>query len=123
MSVEHDDLGQTDETSTRNMPRADASNDEAARPANARAMSEYSIVQGGSAGKEVYTTPELRDIILRLLDKGTLATMLRLHKAGSSSVAGILYHTIHQSTVNKMSRANVSICLIVFLEHDPHVKR
>lgn len=69
---------------------------------------EYIIVQGGSAAKEVFTTPKLRDIILRLLDKGTLATMLRLHKAGSSSVAGILYHTINKNMVNKMSRASVN---------------
>lgn len=61
-----------------------------------------------TAGRELYNTLEIRERIFRLIDKGTLAGMLRLEKAATASVAAVLYRTINVSLVSRMSRASVS---------------
>lgn len=58
---------------------------------------------GGQAARRVYDTPELLEHILDSFDsENTLATMLRLEKKVTASVAAVLYKSIHVSVVSKM---------------------
>lgn len=53
-------------------------------------MAQRRIEVGGKAAREVYGTPELRGWILELLDRTTLARMLRLERGITASAAGVL---------------------------------
>jgi hypothetical protein len=62
---------------------------------------------GGQAARKLYDTPELRHRVFSLLPKRTLAVLLRLEKASTASVAGVLYKTVHVSLMSKMSVGSV----------------
>lgn len=66
------------------------------------------VERGGSKAEEVYDTLEIRENILQYLDKATLASFLRVEKGGIACVAGVLYHTVAEDLIPKMSRGNVS---------------
>ncbi|KAI9636913.1 uncharacterized protein MKK02DRAFT_45621 [Dioszegia hungarica] len=74
-------------------------------PGSAAAAEDDAAGRGGKHAKEVYNTLEIRGKIFDLLDKGTLAGMLRLEKAVTASVAEVLYHTIPAGIITRMSRA------------------
>lgn len=76
-------------------------------PGSAAAAEDDAAGRGGKHAKEVYNTLEIRGKIFDLLDKGTLAGMLRLEKAVTASVAEVLYHTIPAGIITRMSRATV----------------
>lgn len=69
----------------------------------------YILHPGGPAARKTYSTPEIWRRIVSASDQATLGVMLRLERAVSESVAAVLFHTVHMSVVQKMSRANVSV--------------
>lgn len=56
----------------------------------------------------IYDHPYLRLYILELLDKATLAKLLRVEKGLTTVVAGLLYKEVTEEQADKMSRDDVS---------------
>lgn len=60
------------------------------------------------AARRVYDSPDLWHHILKLVDRTTLARALRLEKAVTASVAGVLYRKVNGSVMRGMTPSVVS---------------
>lgn len=72
-------------------------------------LAEFAV--GGRAAREVYDTLELRILIFSLVDRDTLAGMMRLEVAAVESVAGVLYRRVAGLYAHNMDTTTVSLSL------------
>lgn len=61
-----------------------------------------------TTARKVYDTPEIRRLIMKMLEKGDWAVLLRLEKGITASVAELLYKEINSTEIKEMSRSSVS---------------
>lgn len=76
------------------------------------------IRSGKEAASAAYANLAIRQHIFKMVDRTTLAIMMRLDKASMKSVSDVLYKEIHVSLVSKMSRKPVSLYCIRECEID-----
>lgn len=60
-----------------------------------------------SAARRMYDITELRTWLLKLVDRSTLARMMRLHREGMNSVTAQLYQKMHHTAAVNMGKAEI----------------
>lgn len=76
-------------------------------------FSDRSIETGGKAAQDFFNTLDLRRKVYGLIDRYTLAAVMRLEKNAIETAAEFLYRTVHVDQLSKLDRRSVSTYVLV----------